>query len=95
MQISNYSRNNYKSIKKSCPSTICNKIHGQKKENQAILDNTGLVPSRGNLTSWGGSASLALFGHHSSGGVTIKILYVVDVFLHQPASHPVFSYWFG
>ena len=30
----------------------------------------------------------------SSDGVTIKILYGVDV-LHRPASHPIFSYWVG
>ena len=34
--------------------------------------NTGLVPSRASLTSWGEGASLALFGHTSS-GVTIKM----------------------
>ena len=40
-------------------------------------------------------ASLALVGHPSSDGVTIKISYGVDVLLHQPASHPIFSYWVG
>ena len=48
----------------------------------------------GNLTSWGEGASLALVGSPSSHGVTIKILYGVDV-LHQPALHPIFSYWVG
>ena len=35
-------------------------------------------------------ASLALFGHPSSDGITIKMPYGVDV-LHQPDSHPIFS----
>ena len=38
--------------------------------------------------------SLALVGHPSSDGVTIKMPYRVDV-LHQPASHPIFSYLVG
>ena len=46
------------------------------------------------LTSWGEGASLALVGHPSSDGVTIKMPYGVDV-LHRPASHPIFSYWVG
>ena len=37
------------------------------------------------LASWGESASLALVGHPSSDGVTIKIPYVVDVLLRRPA----------
>ena len=53
-----------------------------------------LVFSGVSLTSWGEGASLALIGHLSSDGVTIKILYGVDV-LHQPALHPIFSYWAG
>ena len=44
------------------------------------------------LTSWGEGASLALVGHPSGDGVTIKMLYGVNV-LHLPASHPIFSYW--
>ena len=44
---------------------------------------------------WGESASLALAGHPSSDGITIKMPYEVDVLLHQPASHPIFSYWVG
>ena len=36
-------------------------------------------------------ASSALAGHPSSDGVTIKVPYRVDVLLHQPASHPIFS----
>ena len=40
-------------------------------------------------------ASLALVGDPSSDGITIKILYGVDVLLHRPATHPIFSYWVG
>ena len=43
---------------------------------------------------WGEGASLALVGHPFSDGITIKMPYGVDV-LHQPASHPIFSYWVG
>ena len=46
------------------------------------------------LTSWGKDPSLALVGHPSSDGVTIKMPYGVDV-LHRLASHPIFSYWVG
>ena len=46
------------------------------------------------LTSWGEGASLALVGHPSSDGVTIKMPYGVDA-LHRPALHPIFSYWVG
>ena len=49
------------------------------------LLNTVLVSSGVNLTSWGERASLALVCHPSSDGVTIKMLYGVDV-LHRPAS---------
>ena len=42
---------------------------------------------------WGEGASLALVGHPSSDGIPIKILYGVDVLLHQPALHPIFSCW--
>ena len=48
----------------------------------------------GHLTSWGDGASLALVGHPSSDGITIKMPYGVDD-LHQPALHPIFSYWVG
>ena len=44
--------------------------------------NTWLVSSGVSLTSWGEGASLALVGHPSSDGITIKIPYVVDVLLH-------------
>ena len=37
---------------------------------------------------------LAVVGHPSSDGFTIKMPYGVDV-LHQPALHPIFSYWVG
>ena len=59
-----------------------------------ILINFGLVCSGVSLTSWGEGASLALVGHPSSDGVTIKMPYGLDV-LHRPASHPIFSYWVG
>ena len=54
--------------------------------------NTGLVSSRDSLISWGEDASVALVGHSSSDGVTIKMPDWVDV-LHHPASHSIFSYW--
>ena len=50
--------------------------------------NIGLVSSGTSLTL------LTLVGHTSSDSVTIKMPYGVDV-LHQPASHPIFSYWVG
>ena len=56
--------------------------------------NTGLVSSGASVTSRGEGASLALVGDLSSVAVTIKMPYAVDV-LHQPASHPNFSYWVG
>ena len=46
------------------------------------------------LPHGGEVASLALVGHPSSDGVTIKMTYGVDV-LHQPDSDPIFSYWVG
>ena len=57
--------------------------------------NTGLVSSGVNLTSWGEGAFLALVGHTSSDGITIKIPYGADVLFHRPAWHPIFSYWVG
>ena len=36
------------------------------------------MSSRASVTSWGQGVSLALIGHPSSDGVTIKILYGVD-----------------
>ena len=56
--------------------------------------NTGLVSSGASLTSWGEGASLALVAHLSSDDATWKMPYGVDV-LHQPPSHPIFSYWVG
>ena len=54
---------------------------------------------RGQSYLMGEGASLALVGHPSSDGITIKIPYGVDVLLHRPASHtashPIFSYWIG
>ena len=61
---------------------------------QRDFENTGLESSRASLTSWREGASLALVGHPSSDGITIKMPYGVDV-LHRPASHPIFSYWVG
>ena len=57
------------------------------------LWNTGLVSSGVSFNSCRG-VSLALVGHPSSDGVTIKIPYRVDV-LHWPVSHPIFSCWVG
>ena len=48
-----------------------------------------MVSSGASLTSWGEGASLALVGHPSSGGATIKTPYGADV-LHRPDSHPSF-----
>ena len=53
------------------------------------------MSSRASLTSWGEGLeglALALVGNLSSDGVTIKMPYGVDV-LHQPALHPIVSYW--
>ena len=41
------------------------------------------MSSGASLTSWGGGASLALVGHPSSDGVTIKMPYGVDVCIDQ------------
>ena len=46
-------------------------------------------------TSWGESASLALFDHSSIDGVTLKIPYGIDVLLHRRDLDPIFSYWAG
>ena len=53
-----------------------------------------LVSSGASLTSSEEGASLALVGHPSSDGVTMKLSDGVDI-LHRPASHPIFSYWVG
>ena len=57
--------------------------------------NTWLVSSGASLTSWGEGASLALVGHPSGDGITIKIPYAVDVLLPQPAPQPIFFHWVG
>ena len=49
----------------------------------------GLASSGASLNSWGEVISLALVDDPSSDGVTIKMLYGVDV-LHRPASPPSF-----
>ena len=38
---------------------------------------------------------IALVCHPSNNGITIKISNGVDVLLHRPASHPIFSYCVG
>ena len=53
-----------------------------------------MVSSGASLTTWGGGASLALVGHHSSDGATIKMTHGVDV-LHGPASRAILCYWVG
>ena len=55
----------------------------------------GLVSRGVSLTSWGERASLALVGHSSSDSFMMKIPYGVDVLLHRPVSHLIFSYWVG
>ena len=54
-----------------------------------------LVSSGASPTSWGEDASLALVGHPFSDAVTIEIPYGVDILLHRPALHPIFSYQVG
>ena len=44
------------------------------------------------LISWVVGSSLALVDHPSSDGVTMKIPYGVNIPLHQPVLHPIFSY---
>ena len=48
------------------------------------------MSSKASLTLWGEVASLALVGHPSSDGVTMKMPYEIDV-LHLPTLHPIFS----
>ena len=45
--------------------------------------NTVLMSSGVSLTSWGEDVSLALVGHPSSDGITIKMPYAVDVYFDQ------------
>ena len=40
----------------------------------------------------GGGGSLTLVGQPSSGYITVKIRYSVDILSHRPASHSIFSY---
>ena len=48
---------------------------------------------RGQCFLMGEGASLALVGHPSSDGVEVKkIPYGVDVLIHQPVLHSIFSY---
>ena len=54
--------------------------------------NTGLVSCGLSLTSWEEDVSLALVGHLSGDGITIKIPYGPDVLFFRPVSHPMFSY---
>ena len=60
----------------------------------SLVVKIGLVSSGANLNSWGECASLAMVGHTSSDGITIKMPYGLDI-LNQPALHPLFSYWDG
>ena len=53
------------------------------------------MSSGASLTSWGEGVFLALVGHSSSDGMTIKIPSEVDVLLHQQALHAIFSYSVG
>ena len=43
-------------------------------------------PAGASLSSWGEGASLALVGHPSSDGTTIKLPYGVDVLLYRSTS---------
>ena len=47
------------------------------------------MSSGASLTTLGDGASLALVGHPSRDGITIKVPYGIDV-LHRPALHPIF-----
>ena len=47
------------------------------------------------LISWGVGASLALVGQPCTDDIMVNIPYRVDVLLHWPALHPIFSYWVG
>ena len=44
------------------------------------------------LPNMGECASLVLVGHPYNDDFTIKMPYGVNVLLHQPTSHPIFSY---
>ena len=55
--------------------------------------NPGLVSDGVSLALLGESASVAFVDHPFSDDISIKMPYGVDVLLHQPASHPIFSSW--
>ena len=76
-------------------SRLKNKANKSGKEDKRFYNIQRNKVSGVSLTSWGEGASLALVGNPSSDGITIKIPYGVDVLLHPPASHPIFSYWDG
>ena len=63
------------------------------KETQ-MSQGVGLVSSGASLASWGEGGPLALVGHPSIDGITIKMPYGVDA-LHRPALEPIFSNWVG
>ena len=50
-----------------------------------------LVSSRVGITPWGGGAFLALVGHTSSDGITIKILYKIDDLLRRSATQLILN----
>ena len=50
---------------------------------QQKYSNNASLSSEVSFTSWGEVAFLVLVGHPSSNGVTVKILYGLDVLLHQ------------
>ena len=56
------------------------------------LINTMSVSSKVSSASWGQGTYLALANHPSIDGVTIEIPYCVDILLHLPFLHPLFSY---
>ena len=55
------------------------------------IDILGWCSADSVLTSWAEGASLALVGHPSGDGATIKIPYERDALLHRPTLHPIFS----
>ena len=75
-----------------CPRLSTKQFQGRHHQypNRVYVQNSGLVSSGVNLISWGEVAYLALVGHFSSDGVTIKIPYWVYVLQQWPALHPVF-----
>ena len=49
--------------------------------------------SGASLSSWREGASLALVGHTSSDGLTVKMPYGVDFFIDQLRTHPFLLGW--